>query len=60
MLLLIRSGLEENPGPPSVNTPFADNKDLEDWEMSEIEEQVMLVLQNKRTKCAVCGIAMHW
>ena len=56
MLLLIRSGLEENPGPPSVNTPFVDNKDLEDWEMSEIEEEEMLVLQNKRTKCAVCGI----
>ena len=56
MLLLIRSGLEENPGPPSVNTPFVDNKDLEDWEMSEIEGEEMLVLQNKRTKCAVCGI----
>ena len=44
MLLLIMSGLEENPGPASVTTSFVDQKDVEDWEMSEIEEE-MLVLR---------------
>ena len=57
MLLLIMSGLEENPGPASVTTSFVDQKDVEDWEMSEIEEE-MLVLQNKR-KSVQCVVLVN-
>ena len=56
MLLLIMSGLEENPGPASENASFVGQKELEDWEMSEIKDEEVSVLKNKRSKCAVCGI----
>ena len=51
-LLLVMSGLEENPGPEQQHTL---EHLVEDWELAEvgIEEDI---LQTKCTKCAVCGV----
>ena len=53
-LLLLLSGLEENPGPAQANVD-AEKCDIEEWEMNEVPEEDV-VIQNRRTKCAVCGV----
>ena len=53
-LLLLLSGLEENPGPAQANVDAA-KCDIEEWEMNEVPEEDV-VIQNQRTKCAVCGV----
>ena len=53
-LLLLLSGLEENPGPAQANVD-AEKCDIEEWEMNEVPEEDV-VIQNQRTKCAVCGV----
>ena len=50
-LLLLLSGLEENPGPAQANVD-AEKCDIEEWEMNEVPEEDV-VIQNRRTKCAV-------
>ena len=52
-LLLVLSGLEENPGPGQQHT--LEEHPVEDWELAEVETEVD-VLKTKRTKCAVCGV----
>ena len=53
-LLLLLSGLEENPGLAQANVD-AEKCDIEEWEMNEVPEEDV-VIQNRRTKCAVCGV----
>ena len=53
-LLLLLSGLEENPGPAQANVD-AEKCDIEEWKMNEVPEEDV-VIQNQRTKCAVCGV----
>ena len=53
-LLLLLSGLEENPGPAQANVE-AEKCDIEEWEMNEVPEEDV-VIQNQRKKCAVCGV----
>ena len=52
-VLLVTSGLEENPGPETQNAREVEQ--LEDWEWSEVEYETA-ILQTKRTKCTVCGV----
>ena len=52
-VLLVTSGLEENPGPETQNAREVEQ--LEDWEWSEVEYETA-ILQTKQTKCAVCGV----
>ena len=51
-MLLVLSGLEENPGPAQHTL---EDHPLEDWELVEVVTE-MDELKTKRTKCAVCGI----
>ena len=43
-LLLLLSGLEENPGPAQANVD-AEKCDIEEWEMNEVPEEDV-VIQN--------------
>ena len=51
-MLLVVSGLEQNPGPAQQTL---EDHALEDWELSEVVTE-MDDLKTKRTKCAVCAI----
>ena len=53
-LLLLLSGLEENPGPAHADVDAA-KCDVEEWEVNEVPEEEV-VIQNRRTKYAVCGV----
>ena len=51
-MLLVVSGLEENPGPAQHTL---EDHPVEDWEFAEVVTE-MDDLKTKRTKCAVCAV----